>query len=168
LLSFGIFSGYEKFIASKLVAKSVLIRIAAFELLVVTYLFFWLLILGYFAGDNSTSYGAALVYAAIPFVFFNGGVVLSGFITSSQEQREQLTAQAITLRRDLAELEKIRVTEDKVWKSLFAGGISLSPTTANVGLRDATNTKDDDLVVSVMSNVNAAWKSVLVKLSSVT
>lgn len=168
LLSFGIFSGYEKFIASKLVAKSVLIRIAAFELLVVTYLFFWLLILGYFAGDNSTSYGAALVYAAIPFVFFNGGVVLGGFITSSQEQREQLTAQAITLRRDLAELEKIRVTEDKVWKSLFAGDISLSPTTANVGLRDATNTKDDDLVVSVMSNVNAAWKSVLVKLSSVT
>lgn len=167
ILSFGIFFGYERFIATKLVAKSVVIRIIAFEVLVITYLFFWLLILGYFAGDNSTSYGAALAYAAIPFIFFNGGAVLGGFITSSQDQREQLTRQATTLRRDLAELEQIRNNEDKVWKSLFAGDISMSPTTANVILRDATKTKDHDLVVSVLTNVNAAWESVLVKLSSV-
>jgi len=168
LISFGIFFGYERFVAPKLISKSVVVRIVAFELLVVTYLFFWLLILGFFAGDNSASYGAALAYAAIPFVFFNGGAVLGGFISSSQEQREQLTEQATTLRRNLAELEQIRNTEDKVWKSLFAGDISLSPTTANVLLRDATKTKDHELVASVMANVNTAWKSVLVKLSSVT
>lgn len=168
ILSFGIFFGYEKYIATKLVTQSVVIRIFAFETFIVTYLFFWLLILGYFAGDNSTSYGAALAYAAIPFIFFNGGAVLGGVITSSQEQREQLTKQATTLRNELAELEQIRDNEDKVWKSLFAGDISLSPTTANVILRDATKTKEHDLVVSVMTNVNAAWKSVSVKLSSVT
>ena len=168
LISFGIFFGYERFVAPKLISKSVVVRIVAFELLVVTYLFFWLLILGFFAGDNSASYGAALAYAAIPFVFFNGGAVLGGFISSSQEQREQLTEQATTLRRNLAELEQIRNTEDKVWKSLFAGDISLSPTTANVLLRDATKAKDHELVASVMANVNTAWKSVLVKLSSVT
>jgi hypothetical protein len=94
--------------------------------------------------------------------------VLGGFISSSQEQREQLTEQATTLRRNLAELEQIRNTEDKVWKSLFAGDISLSPTTANVLLRDATKAKDHELVASVMAIVNTAWKSVLVKLSSVT
>jgi len=168
LISFGIFFGYERFVAPKLISKSVVVRIVAFELLVVTYLFFWLLILGFFAGDNSESYGAALAYAAIPFVFFNGGAVLGGFISSSQEQREKLTEQATTLRRNLAELEQIRNTEDKVWKSLFAGDISLSPTTANVLLRDATKAKDHELVASVMANVNTAWKSVLVKLSSVT
>jgi len=167
LVSFGIFFGYERFIAPKFLAKPVFVRIIIFEFLVVTYLFFWLLILGYFAGDNSSSYGAALAYAAIPFIFFNGGALISGVITSSQEQREQLTEQATNLRRDLAELEQIRNNEDKVWKSLFAGDKSLSPTTANVLLRDATKTKNHELVASVITNVNTAWKSVLVKLSSV-
>jgi len=165
-ISFGIFFGYEKYIATKLLAKSVIIRISVFEMLVITYLFFWLLILGFFAGDDSNSYGAALAYAAIPFIFFNGGAVLGGVIASSQNQREQLTKQAATLRSELAALEQVRADEDKVWKSLFAGDIALSPTTANVILRDAAKSNEHELVVSVISKVNEVWKSVLIKLSS--
>ena len=133
-------------------------------MLVITYLFLWLLILGFFAGDNSASYGAALAYAAIPFIFFNGGAVLGGVIISSQEQREELTKQAFSLRKDLAELEQIRNAEDKVWKSLFLGDIALSPTTASVILRDATLTKDHDRIMAAIPNVNALWISVLAKL----
>lgn len=166
-VSFGIFFGYEKYIATKLRTKSVLIRVSVFEILVITYLFFWLLILGFFAGDDSNSYGAALAYAAIPFIFFNGGAILSGVISSSQDQRELLTKQASTLRTDLAALEQIRAEEDKLWKSLFAGDIALSPTTANVLLRDAAKSNDHDLVAAIISKVNTVWKSVLMKLSSV-
>ena len=137
-------------------------------MLVITYLFLWLLILGFFAGDNSASYGAALAYAAIPFIFFNGGAVLGGVIISSQEQREELTKQAFSLRKDLAELEQIRNAEDKVWKSLFACDIALSPTTASVILRDATMTKEHHLVALAVKNVITLWNSVLVKISNLT
>jgi hypothetical protein len=64
----------------------------------------------------------------------------------------------------MADLEKIRSEEDKIWKSLFVGDIALSPTTASVILRDATLTKDDDRVVAAIPNVNTLWKSVLSKL----
>lgn len=167
-ISFGIFFGYEKYIATKYFAKSVTIRIFAFEVLVLAYLFVWLLILGFFAGDNSASYGVALAYAAIPFIFFNGGALLGGVITSSQNQREQFAQQATALRRDLAELENIRNDEDKVWKSLFTSDIALSPTMANVVLRDAVLDQVNILPTSVIANVSATWKLVLVKLSDPT
>jgi hypothetical protein len=167
-LSYGIFFAHQKYVVTKLQAKSLFLRILVFEILVITYLFLWLLILGFFAGDNSASYGAALAYAAIPFIFFNGGAVLGGVIISSQEQREQLTKQAFSLRKDLAELEQIRNTEDKVWKSLFAGDIALSPTTASVILRDATMTKEHNLVALAVKNVITLWNSVLVKISNLT
>jgi hypothetical protein len=64
----------------------------------------------------------------------------------------------------MADLEKIRSDEDKVWKSLFVGDIALSPTTASVILRDATLTKDYDRVVAAIPNVNALWNIVLSKL----
>ena len=166
-LSYAIFFAHQKYVVTKLQAKSSFIRILVFEILVTTYLFLWLLILGFFAGDNSASYGAALAYVAIPFIFFNGGAVLGGVIISSQEQREQLTKQASSLRKDLAELEQIRNSEDKVWKSLFAGDIALSPTTASVILRDATMTKEHNLVAVAVKNAIVLWKSVLVKISNV-
>lgn len=166
-LSYAIFFAHQKYVVTKLQAKSLFIRILVFEILVTTYLFLWLLILGFFAGDNSASYGAALAYVAIPFIFFNGGAVLGGVIISSQEQREQLTKQASSLRKDLAELEQIRNSEDKVWKSLFAGDIALSPTTASVILRDATMTKEHNLVAVAVKNANVLWNSVLVKISNV-
>lgn len=166
-LSYAIFFAHQKYVVTKLQAKSLFLRILVFEILVTTYLFLWLLILGFFAGDNSASYGAALAYVAIPFIFFNGGAVLGGVIISSQEQREQLTKQASSLRKDLAELEQIRNSEDKVWKSLFAGDIALSPTTASVILRDATMTKEHNLVAVAVKNANVLWNSVLVKISNV-
>lgn len=166
-LSYGIFFLHQKYVATKLQSKSLFLRILIFEILVTTYLFLWLLILGFFAGDNSGSYGAALAYAVIPFIFFNGGAILGGVIVSSQEQREQLTKQAFSLRKDLAELEQIRNSEDKVWKSLFAGDIALSPTTASVILRDATMTKEHNLVAVAVKNANVLWNSVLVKISNV-
>lgn len=164
-ISFGIFYRYEKNIATKFFAESVAIRIFAFETLVLGYLFVWLLILGYFAGDNSTSYGAALAYAAIPFIFFNGGAIFNGVISASQIQRDQFTDQAATLKMDLAELEKIRSDEDKVWKSLFVRDFALTPTMANVVLRDAILTNRDSLPTSVIANVSTTWKLVLDKLS---
>jgi hypothetical protein len=162
--SFVIFWAYEKYVVTKVLSLPVYVRVLIYEATVLSYLFFWLVILGFFAGDNSDAYGAALAYAAIPFVFFNGGAVLGGIVTLSQERRESLTAQAGTLRKDMADLEKIRSEEDKIWKSLFVGDIALSPTTASVILRDATLTKDDDRVVAAIPNVNTLWKSVLSKL----
>jgi hypothetical protein len=167
-LSYGIFFVHQKYVVTKLQAKSLFIRVLVFEILITTYLFLWLLILGFFAGDNSASYGAALAYTAIPFIFFNGGAVLGGVIISSQEQREQLTKQAFSLRKDLAELEQIRIAEDKVWKSLFACDIALSPTTASVILRDATMTKEPNRVALAVKNANTLWNSVLAKISNVT
>ena len=82
-------------------------------------------------------------------------------MTLSQEHRENLTAKAATLRKDMADLEQIRSDEDKVWKSLFVGDIALSPTTASVILRDATFTKDQERVAAAIPNVHALWKSVL-------
>jgi hypothetical protein len=82
----------------------------------------------------------------------------------SQERRDNLTTNASTLRKVMAELEQIRSKEDKVWKSLFVGDIALSPTTASVILRDATLSKDHDRVVAAIPNVNALWTSVLLKL----
>ena len=162
--SFIIFWLYEKHIVTKVLALSISIRVVIYESIVIAYLFFWLLILGYFAGDNSGSYSAALAYAAIPFVFFNGGAILGGIVNLSQEYREKLTKQASLLRKDLSDLEQVRSDEDKVWKSLFLGDIALSPTTASVILRDAVLTKDHDRVVAAIPNVNALWKSVLSKL----
>jgi hypothetical protein len=162
--SFVIFWAYEKYLVKQLVAKPIFIRVLVYEVIVISYLFFWLVILGFFAGDNSEAYGAALAYAAIPFVFFNGGAVLGGIVRLSQEHRDNLTANASSLRKVMAELEQIRSEEDKVWKSLFVGDIALSPTTASVILRDATLTKDHDRVVAAIPNVNALWTSVLLKL----
>jgi hypothetical protein len=159
--SFVIFWAYENYVVTKVTSLPVLIRVLIYEAIVVAYLFFWLLILGYFAGDDSGSYSAALAYAAIPFIFFNGGAVLGGIVTLSQEHRENLTAKAATLRKDMADLEQIRSDEDKVWKSLFVGDIALSPTTASVTLRDATLTKDQERVAAAIPNVHALWKSVL-------
>lgn len=167
-VSFIVFFVYEKFAATKLLARPVYVRILVFEFIVCIYLFFWLVVLGYFAGDDSGSYFAALAYAAIPFIFFNGGALLRGVIVSSQDQREQLTKLASSLRKDLAELEQIRSAEDKVWKSLFAGDIALSPTTASVVLRDATLTKDENRIATALKNVMALWNSVLVKISKAT
>ena len=162
--SFVIFWAYEKYLVKQLVAQPIFIRVLVYEVIVISYLFFWLVILGFFAGDNSEAYGAALAYAAIPFVFFNGGAVLGGIVRLSQEHRDNLTTNASTLRIVMAELEQIRSEEDKVWKSLFVGDIALSPTTASVILRDATLTKDHDRVVAAIPNVNALWTSVLLKL----
>jgi hypothetical protein len=162
--SFVIFWAYEKFLVKQLVAQPIFIRVLVYEVIVISYLFFWLVILGFFAGDNSEAYGAALAYAAIPFVFFNGGAVLGGIVRLSQEHRDNLTTNASSLRKVMAELEQIRSEEDKVWKSLFVGDIALSPTTASVILRDATLTKDHDRVVAAIPNVNALWTSVLLKL----
>jgi hypothetical protein len=162
--SFVIFWAYEKYVVANVLTQPVSVRVVIYEAIVVSYLFFWLVILGFFAGDDSGAYGAALAYAVIPFVFFNGGAVLGGIVTLSQERRESLTAQAGTLRKDMADLEKIRSDEDKVWKSLFVGDIALSPTTASVILRDATLTKDYDRVVAAIPNVNALWNTVLSKL----
>ena len=166
--SFAIFFAHQKYVVTKLQTTLLFIRILVFEILVITYLFLWLLVLGFFAGDNNASYLAALAYAVIPFIFFNGGAILGGVIVSSQEQREQLTKQAFSLRKDLAELEQIRNAEDKVWKSLFAGDIALSPTTASVILRDATMTKEHKLVALAVKNVITLWNSVLVKISNLT
>lgn len=162
--SFLIFRIYEKNLAPRLGSKSVLLRVMAYELLVFTYLFFWLLILGFFAGDNSGSYGAAMAYAAIPFIFFNGGALLGGVVTSSKNHRDILTNQASSLRKEMADLEQIRGDEDQVWKALFAGDIALSPTTASVILRDAVLTKDHERVTAAVPNVLALWKTVLFKL----
>lgn len=162
--SFVIFWSYEKYVVTKVLAQPVYVRVLIYEATVVFYLFFWLLILGYFGGDNSGAYGAALAYAAIPFIFFNGGAVLGGIVTLSQERRENLTTQASTLRKDMSDLEIIRSDEDKIWKSLFVGDIALSPTTASVILRDVTLTKDVDHVLAAIPNVNTLWKSVLSKL----
>lgn len=168
MLSFVIFFGYEKYIGSNLLKMSLWFRILAFETFVFIYLFFWLLILGYFVGDNSSAYGAALVYAVIPFIFFNSGLVMSGLVFSSQEQCTQLAEQAEILESELAALVQIRNDEDKVWKSLFAGDISLSPTTASVILRDATLSKDQERVALAIVNVSALWNSLLDKISLVT
>ena len=165
--SFVIFWAYEKYVVANVLTQPVSVRVVIYETIVVSYLFFWLVILGFFAGDDSGAYGAALAYAVIPFVFFNGGAVLGGIVTLSQERRESLTAQAGTLRKDMADLEKIRSDEDKVWKSLFVGDIALSPTTASVILRDATLTKDYDRVVAAIPNVNTLWNTVLSKLPAI-
>ena len=162
--SYLVFWAYEKYLVKLLIAQPVVIRVLVYEAVVIAYLFFWLLILGFFAGDNSEAYGAALGYAAIPFIFFNGGAVLGGVLKLSQNQLGRLTEKASTLRRDMAELEQIRSNEDIVWKSLFVGDIALSPTTASVILRDATLTKDQDRIMTAIPNVNALWKSVLAKL----
>lgn len=167
-LSYCIFFCYEKYLAPRLLRQVLIIRIFAFELVVVSYLFFWLLILGYFAGDDFGAYSAALAYAAIPFIFLNGGAVLGGVVISSLDQREELTIQASLLRQDLAKLEQIRSDEDKVWKSLFAGDIALSPTTASVILRDSTMATDNQQVLSALRNVNSLWNSVLKKISNTT
>ena len=162
--SFAIFSAYENYVVTKVTSRPIFVRVLIYEVIVIAYLFFWLLILGYFAGDDSGSYSAALAYAAIPFIFFNGGAVLGGIVALSQEHRENLTAKAGMLRKDMAALEQLRSDEDKVWKSLFVGDIALSPTTASVILRDAALTKDQERVAAAIPNVCALWKSVLEKL----
>jgi hypothetical protein len=164
ILSFVIFFGYEKYIASKLLNVSLVFRFLAFETFILIYLFFWLLILGFFAGDNSAAYGAALVFAVIPFIFFNSGLVISGLVISSQAQRVQLAEHAAILKGELAALDQVRTDEDKVWKSLFAGDISLSPTTASVILLDVTLSKDQERVELAIVNVTALWNSLLDKI----
>lgn len=167
-LSFGIFLGYDKFVVPIFTAFHVWVRVLVYEAFVLIYLVLWMGTLGFFAGDNTESYGAAFAYAVIPFVFFNVGIFVSGIILSSQENRERLTIQAATLRDDLSELEQIRNDEDKIWKSLFAGDIALSPTTASVILRDATLSKDVDRVISAIPNVNKLWSAVLFNLPALS
>ena len=167
-ISFGIFWGYEKSVIPIFNTFPVWVRVFVYETFILIYLVLWLGIFGFFAGDNTESYGAAFVYAVIPFIFFNVGTFVSGIIVSSQEHRERLTVQAVALRNDLSELDFIRSDEDKIWKSLFSGDIALSPTTASVILRDATLSKDLDRIARAIPNVTKLWSKVLFNLPALS
>ena len=128
------------------------------------YLFFWLLLLGFIAGDNSTSYSVALVNAIIPFLLFNGASVIGGILNSTQIYRTELLTKASELRISLMELETLRAHEADSWKSLFAGDIAYSPTTASVMLQDLIVTQNELKVHETLLAVVAIWKTVESKL----
>ena len=164
LIGYAIFWIYIKLVAPKLLRLSLVFRVICFELLLITYLFFWLLLLGFIAGDSSSSYSTALVNAIIPFLLFNGASVTGGILHSTQIHRAELQMQALELRISLKELEALRALEENIWKSLFAGDIGHSPTTASVMLQDLTVTGNGQKLSEVLSSVIAIWKSVETKL----
>ena len=164
LIGYAIFWIYIKLVAPKLLRLSFVFRVICFELLLITYLFFWLLLLGFIAGDSSSSYSTALVNAIIPFLLFNGASVTGGILHSTQIHRAELHMQALELRISLKELEALRALEENIWKSLFAGDIGHSPTTASVMLQDLTVTGNGQKLSEVLSSVIAIWKSVETKL----
>jgi hypothetical protein len=164
LIGYAVFWIYIKLVAPKLLRLSLVFRVICFELLLITYLFFWLLLLGFIAGDSSGSYSTALVNAIIPFLLFNGASVTGGILHSTQIHRAELQMQALELRISLKELEALRAFEENIWKSLFAGDIGHSPTTASVMLKDLTVTGNGQKLSEVLSSASAIWKSVETKL----
>jgi len=155
---------YLKLLAPKLLRFAVVFRVIFFELFLIFYLFFWLLLLGFIAGDNSTSYSVALVNAIIPFLLFNGASVIGGILNSTQIYRTELLTKASELRISLMELETLRAHEADSWKSLFAGDIAYSPTTASVMLQDLIVTQNELKVHETLLAVVAIWKTVESKL----
>lgn len=155
---------YLKLLAPKLLRFAVVFRVIFFELFLISYLFFWLLLLGFIAGDNSTSYSVALVNAIIPFLLFNGASVIGGILNSTQIYRSELLTKASELRISLMELETLRAHEADSWKSLFAGDIAYSPTTASVMLQDLIVTQNELKVHETLLAVVAIWKTVESKL----
>jgi hypothetical protein len=65
------------------------------------------------------------------------------------------------------ELEATRNLEEDIWKSLFAGDIVNSPTTASVMLNDLSVAGDTQKISEALPGILAIWNSVETKLQIV-
>ncbi len=167
LVGYGVFWTYVKLLAPRLVRLPIVFRILFFEVLLIFYLFFWFLLLGFIAGDNSSSYSVALANAIAPFLLFNGAAAIGGVLNSTQIYRAELLVQTSELRISLMELEATRNLEEDIWKSLFAGDIVNSPTTASVMLNDLSVAGDTQKISEALPGILAIWNSVETKLQIV-
>jgi hypothetical protein len=167
LVGFVVFWLYLKILIPLIPRRMIMLRITVLEMLLLLYLFFWFVLIGFITGDNATAYGVALANSVIPFITFNAAVVLGGVLRTTQAQRSQLLAQAMELRAALKEIEELRKTEESLWKILFAGDIASSPTTASVMLRDVSLSGDQTRLAELLPNVVTIWSSVAQQLPSV-
>ena len=135
-------------------------RFAIYEVSLVPFTFFWLALLGYYAGDDSTTYGIAATNSISVFVFANLATFISGALIVASENRIELENTVSTLQLEVNKIEAVKQREDLIWRELFASDISKSPTTATVQIRETISGLDKQAFENVQEGVLATWHNV--------
>jgi hypothetical protein len=165
--SFVIYWLYRRFLLPWMRKRSTYVRLAIFEISLAPFVFFWLALLGYLAGDDSETYGIAGANSISVFIFANIATFVSGVLASASEYREALESSSKLLGDEIAELQATKIREENIWKEFFAGDISNSPTTATVRIREAVAERDGPGFSQVQSSVIQIWQNVLHYLEQV-
>lgn len=165
--SFLVYWLYRKFLVPRMRKRTVLIRLLIFEVSLAPFIFFWLALLGFIAGDDSETYGIAAANSISVFVFANIATFASGVLAAASEYREELEKTSRILSEEIRVIQEVKTREENVWKEFFAGDISKSPTTATVRLRDAITRPDGPDLTEVLPSVMKIWQNVLLHLSEV-
>jgi hypothetical protein len=126
----------------------------------VPFTFFWLAILGYYVGDNSTTYVIAATNSISVFVFANLATITSGALDTVRENQRELNDSISRLQKEVDSIRKIKQREENVWRALFASDIAKSPTMATVQIREAISDLDRDAFERIQPAVLTVWRTV--------
>ena len=135
------------------------IRLVIYELSLVPFTFFWLALLGYYVGDNSTTYVIAATNSISVFVFANLATFVSGALDTVRENRRELDDSIARLQAEVDSIRKIKQREERVWRALFTSDIAKSPTMATVQIREAISDLDQDGFEKIQPAVLAVWRT---------
>ena len=157
-LGFVLFWVYERLFMPVLINFASWFRLFTFELTVIFYLLFWILIIGYISGDQQVGYNLAFASAVIPFTLLNVAAFGSGLIASSQRYRAALAELAETLTQELTKLEVVKNIESETFRSIFGGDLERSPTSASLILREAASNSDYQLQMIAIEKATEVWE----------
>lgn len=167
MVGFVSFWAFEKLLLPAFIRLADWFRILIFEFGLVVYLVFWVVTIGFIAGDGPFGYSLALASAVIPFLLLNATAFGVGLIVSSQKFRLELVDLAESLTTEIEKLVKISDSESHAWKNLFSSNLEYSPTTASMMMVEAEMIRDHTECLEVIRKVTIIWKSALNQLESV-
>ena len=165
--SFIVYWLYRRYLVPRMRKRSSLVRLLIYELSLGPFVFFWLALLGYYAGDDSKTYGIAGANSISVFIFANITTFVSGVLAAASEYREALGDASKKLRDEIEGAQLIKTREENIWKEFFAGDLANSPTTATVRVRDVVSRPDGPSFSEVQPSVVRIWQNVLHQLSEV-
>lgn len=165
IYSFVVYSMYRRFFLPLLRKQTILIRAVLFEISLIPFVFFWLALLGFIAGDDSETYGIAAANSISVFIFANLATFVSGVLVAAAEYRAELEIYSKLVQEQIEILQGVKTQEENIWREFFAGDIAKSPTTATVRVRDAVGSQDGNRFNEVQPAVIDIWQNVLKQLS---
>jgi len=155
-----VYSLFAKFLVPTMRRRKPVTRFVIYELSLVPFIFFWLALLGYYAGDDSTTYGIAATNSISVFIYANLATFTSGALVAVRENREVFEGSVSKLRAEVDVLVEIKKSEELIWQELLGAETAKSPTTATVQFRDAIARLNKDAIEELLPSVLAIWYNV--------